>query len=323
MNDRRTKNLKFNIRFWLIGLLLLSGLILIVTHFVELEHFTNLVRRAKPEWLILALLLQIVTYISVSVVWYIPLKLAGQRQSLWSLIPLGVAKLFVEQSVPSGGMSGTAFFVAALKRRGINGSVCMATLLLSLVAYYSAYLLAALTTVMLLYFYHKLNAWIVLISLVFAIVAVGIPVGALLLRSIGKKKLPKILLKFPRLNELTKEIVNSPIKMLRNSRLVFSSTILHSTVFVLDSATLWVMMKVVGVDVSFWVAFPSFVFASMVATVGPIPLGLGAFEITCVSMLHVMGVPIEAALSATLLLRGFTLWLPMLPGMWMTRWALR
>lgn len=40
-------------------------------------------------------------------------------------------------------------------------------------------------------------------------------------------------------------------------------------------------------------------------------------------MLGLMGVPIEAALSATLLLRGFTVWLPMLPGMWLARWALR
>jgi uncharacterized membrane protein YbhN (UPF0104 family) len=75
--------------------------------------------------------------------------------------------------------------------------------------------------------------------------------------------------------------------------------------------------------VSFWAVFPSFVLASMVATVGPIPLGLGTFEVSCVSMLGVMGVPIEAALTSTLLLRGLTLWLPMLPGMWLARWALR
>lgn len=37
-----------------------------------------------------------------------------------------------------------------------------------------------------------------------------------------------------------------------------------------------------------------------------------------------MGVPIEAALTVTLLLRGFTLWLPMAPGLWFARrelWA--
>ena len=31
-------------------------------------------------------------------------------------------------------------------------------------------------------------------------------------------------------------------------------------------------------------------------------------------MLRLFGVPFEAAVSATLLFRGFTLWLPLLPG---------
>lgn len=83
------------------------------------------------------------------------------------------------------------------------------------------------------------------------------------------------------------------------------------------------MLIVVGMHVSFWVAFPSFVLASMVATIGPIPLGLGSFEVTCVSMLGLLGVSLEAALTATLLLRGFTVWLPMLPGMVLARRALK
>lgn len=148
-------------------------------------------------------------------------------------------------------MSGTAFFVTALKRRGVSTELCMATLLLSLIAYYGAYLLAALASVLLLWLYHAIHPWIIALSVVFA----------------------------------------------------------------LDAATLWVMLHVVGFEVSFRTAFPSFVLASMVATIGPIPLGLGTFEVTCVSMLGVLGVPVEAALTATLLLRGFTLWVPMLPGM--------
>ena len=61
----------------------------------------------------------------------------------------------------------------------------------------------------------------------------------------------------------------------------------------------------------------------MVATLSPIPLGLGTFETSCVGMLHLLGVPLEAALAATLLLRGFTVWLPMPPGLWLARRALR
>ncbi|HWJ39433.1 MAG TPA: hypothetical protein VNR86_11810 [Sphingomicrobium sp.] len=33
-----------------------------------------------------------------------------------------------------------------------------------------------------------------------------------------------------------------------------------------------------------------------------------------IAMLRLFGVPFEAALSATLLFRGFTLWLPLIPG---------
>ena len=59
--------------------------------------------------------------------------------------------------------------------------------------------------------------------------------------------------------------------------------------------------------------------ASVVASLAWVPGGLGTFEGTCVAMLHVHGVNLEAALAAVLLLRGFSFWLPMLPGLWIAR----
>ena len=59
--------------------------------------------------------------------------------------------------------------------------------------------------------------------------------------------------------------------------------------------------------------------ASMAATLGPIPLGLGTFEAARVGMLNLLGVSVEAALAGTLMLRGLTFWLPMLPGIWLAR----
>jgi uncharacterized membrane protein YbhN (UPF0104 family) len=47
--------------------------------------------------------------------------------------------------------------------------------------------------------------------------------------------------------------------------------------------------------------------ASIVTTLGPIPMGLGSFEAVSVGTLRAMGIPFEAAISATLLCRGFTL----------------
>jgi uncharacterized protein (TIRG00374 family) len=302
---------------------MLSGLILMVSHIGELEHFAILVRKAEPRWLLLALVFQVSTYVCVSAVWYLPLRQSAQQQSLMSLIPLGVAKLFADQSMPSGGVSGTAFFIAALNRRGIPRELSMATLLLSMVAFYGAYLTAAAIALLVLYFHHALQLWILLVALVFAVVAVGIPSGALWLRNLKHDRLSHVLTRIPGLRNLMQSIADAPRSLLRSPGLILTTAFLHGMVFVLDAATLLVMMYVVGVPISFWSAFSSFMFASMVATVGPIPLGLGTFEVTCVTMLGVMGVPIEAALSATLLLRGFTVWLPMLPGMWLARRALR
>lgn len=233
---------------------------------------------------------------------------------------LGVAKLFSDQAMPSAGMSGTAFFVTALSRRGVATDLCMATMLVSLVAYYAAYLVVAVTSVLLLWFYHKINVWIVSVTLVFCLVAVAIPAGALLLQRRGKKDLPAWLLRVPGLKDLLRAIGDAPVELVRDPALIVIATLLHGAIFVLDSATLWVMLLAVGQHVSFWVALPGFVLASIVATLGPIPLGLGTFETTCVAMLGILGIPLEAALTATLLLRGFTLWLPMLPGLW---WAKR
>jgi uncharacterized protein (TIRG00374 family) len=68
--------------------------------------------------------------------------------------------------------------------------------------------------------------------------------------------------------------------------------------------------------------FAAFVIASVAGTIGIVPGGLGTFEAACVGMLHAVGTPTTVALTATLLLRGFTFWLPMLPGLWLARGAL-
>ena len=70
-------------------------------------------------------------------------------------------------------------------------------------------------------------------------------------------------------------------------------------------------------------AFPCFVLASIVAMLSLIPLGLGSFEAACVGLLVMLGIRLETALAATLLFRGFTLWLPMIPGLVLTRRTLQ
>ena len=93
----------------------------------------------------------------------------------------------------------------------------------------------------------------------------------------------------------------------------------QAAVFLLDSSTLFVMLRAVGYPTDFLPVFASFVMASVFATLMVVPGGLGTFEGASVALLVIFGVPLAPALAATLLLRGFTFWLPMLPGLWLAR----
>ncbi len=96
-------------------------------------------------------------------------------------------------------------------------------------------------------------------------------------------------------------------------------TLLSAFVFLADSATLAACLLALGQPFQPATAYLGLMTGSIVATLAPIPLGLGTFEASATAMMRSLGVPFEAALTATLLLRGLTLWLPLIPGLLMMR----
>jgi glycosyltransferase 2 family protein len=312
-----------HLRSWVLGLALLLGLILVVTHLGELEGFLTLARDAEPLWVLVALGLQMFTYVCAAGVWHQALRRAGTNVPLRTLVPLGVAKLFSDQALPSGGISGAGFFVAALRRHHVPSELCMATLVLSVITHYLAYLVLALVSLLLLWQYHSVQAWVISVLGLFALVAVVLPTVLLVAQFRGRSLFAPLLRYWPSLEQFFEKLDHAPSKLVKSPILLFRVTVLQAAVFLLDAATLWVLLQAIGVEVSLWVALPSFMVASMVATLSPVPLGLGTFETACVAMLTLLGVQLEAALTATLLLRGLTLWLPMLPGLWLVRRTFR
>lgn len=303
---------------WLFGLLAFLAVVALVAHLGDIEHFLELMRSLSPAWLLLAVLVQAGTYFSLAAAWQKGLRQTGVERPIGQLLPLALAKLFVDQAAPAGGLSGTAFLVAALVRRGISTSACMAVLLANLGGHYGANLLAALIGIGLLRMAHETQPWMVGIFTLFALMSLAIPTGLLVLRRYGRRA-PSWLLRIPGLAPLLSSAADAPLTLLRRPGVVATMTVLSFSVILLDAATLWVMLHALGLATPYRVAFPSYLLAMMVAALGPIPMGLGTFEATCVTMLVLQGVSIEAALTATLLLRGCTTWLPLLPGLVLAR----
>jgi glycosyltransferase 2 family protein len=146
-----------------------------------------------------------------------------------------------------------------------------------------------------------------------------VPALLLGLRDRLSRRLPAGAKRIPGVQQAVALLADLPPGPLWTPRTALQTIGLQVGIFLLDSASLAAMLAAIGAPTAFAIVFVSFVSASVVATLAWVPGGLGTFEGTCVVVLRSHGVPLEAALAATLLLRGATFWLPMAPGLWLAR----
>lgn len=308
---------------WAFGLLALLTVILVVVHFGTIEEFTRLAAAASPYWFLVACVAQAATYVCAALVWRQALKRAGHPRSLRILVPLGIAKLFTDQVVPTSGVSGAILVARGLARRQVPMNVVMGALLVGLVSYFAAYLVSAMISLGILWLHHRANAALLFIVAIFVAVVIAIPSGVLWMKQLGHRIPVSWIRRLPGATHLLRAIAEAPTDLLLDPVLLGETVALEFAIFGLDALTLWLVFRALGDDPAIWITFVSFIMASMAATLGPIPLGLGTFEAGCVGMLSLLGVPIETALAATVLLRGLTFWIPMVPGLWLARVELR
>ncbi len=308
---------------WIVAILLLAVLTGTVIHLGDVEHFAALLAAAQPGWLLVALTLQAATYASEAAIWYILLNLVGHRQPWGNLIPLSLAKLFTDQAIPTGRLSGNVMMVEVLTHRGVPAKSALSALVTGIIVYFLAYLAMNLLALTILWDYHFLSKLTIIGVMILAAVALGLPV---LLFSIERLGRPRFLDRLARTRPVASALaaISDAWPLIRRHPLHIGLAIgFQSLIFFLDGVSLWATLQAIGQTTSFMVPIAAFMVGSIAASLGPFPLGLGGFEATCTSMLTLLGVPLEAAFTATFLLRGFTLWLPMLPGLWLARREIR
>jgi uncharacterized membrane protein YbhN (UPF0104 family) len=308
---------------WASGLLTLAALVFVVLHLGEVEQLWSAIGRLAPGWLLIAAALQLATYACLALVWQATLRRAGCALPLRTLTSLGIAELFTNQAVPSGGLSGMALLLRCLTNRGVPAPVAVTAVYVRLAAHYAAFVLAVLAGLAILAAHHAVSPFVLALVAAFIGLVLGLLLLAIWLRHRSRRPAPPLLLRLPTVAWFVAAIGEAPPTLVRNRALYAEATLLQLATFVLDSATLWVLLLAIGEPLAYTAAFASLVMAELVVAIGPIPLGLGSLEATAVFMLRLFGAPLETALAATLLLRGFISWLPMLPGLWVARRELR
>jgi uncharacterized protein (TIRG00374 family) len=310
-------------RRWLLAALIIGGLIVGVLHWGDVKKFAELTARAQPAWLAAALLLQVSTYVALSAQWWLVLRNAGSGKPIVQLLPLTITKLFADQVVPTAGVSGNVLLVDRLRSIGVPRQHAMAAIILAIIAYYLSYAAGTVIAVAMLALRGKLSLLPLAAAALLLAVATAIPAAILWLRDKGDDALPNWLRRQDSVREMFEMVGEAPRELVRDPKLIAQLALLNLAVFAADALTLLACLFALGQHAPFDAAFVAFTMAAIVTLLGAIPLGLGSFEATSIATLRLMGVPFEAALSATMLYRGFALWLPLGLGAILTRRAMR
>ncbi|AEI67110.1 cation-translocating P-type ATPase with extended N-terminal transmembrane region [Corallococcus macrosporus] len=311
-------------RKWGFGLALLAAVILIATRWTEQREFALLLRRSAPAWLLLAALLQAATYLSQSAVWRSVLARTPFRVPLGALYAMSVAKLFIDQALPSAGVSGAALIVNGLGRRGVARGPVMACVVVETMTNYTALILALLVAL-------GMAGWVgeartlVWLGTAALVMLSGALIALLLRLSRGGAPVqpPRLVARIPGMKTLLQALAEAPASLTHDPRVLTEATGFNFIIHLLDAATLWALLRSLGVDAPPTGVFSAFMLSTLARTLGVIPGGLGTFEAASIGLLNLMGVPLEAALSGTLLFRGYSFYVPLLPGLLLSRGELR
>lgn len=305
---------------WVIGFVVIGALVLLVRNHSEPKQFAQVVAHAQPAWLLLAVVLQLLTYPCIALTWTYVIRRDGERPpSVGKLVRLSVAELFLDQTIPSGGMSGTVLVVASLKKRGVPQHAAVAAVVSSLLGFYLAQIVGVMVAFVVLVVSHHFGGWEATAATIAFVGSLLIPIPLVLTLTGALGKLPKRIQRIKAIAEIRDHIEDAPRELVFDPRVLVVATCLRFAVLVLDGATLAISALAIGASAPVVLITAAFVLAYVVGSVTFLPGGLGTFEVACTTMLAGLGIPLAAAAASTLLMRGLSFWLPMLPGVFFTR----
>lgn len=297
-----------------LGAAALSVVVAVAVAWGDRADFEAQLAAAEPAWLAVGVALQAATYATPAGAWRLVLGRAGAAVRFRSLYGLALVQLFTNQALPIGGLAGLVVVLEGLKARGVARPIALAAMLVDQLGFLLSF---NLSVVLALGWYAHRD---LLPPALVGIGAVGVTIGlgliALFLRlARGARELPPWLARNRQASELAADVLAADPALVRSPSLVAAATALRLGNVALDAATSWACLRAVGVDLAPIDAAAAFMVASLGRSLGVVPGGLGTYEAASMGGLVALGVPIEAALTSTLLTRLLTFWLPMIPGL--------
>lgn len=324
-------------RKWIFRILIIGFLWAIISHFTEIEKIIDTLSRGKWQWLLLAILLQIIYYIAFAGVYHFAFRTVGVESKIKDLLPVLLVSIFTNVAAPSGGTSGMAVFVDDAVQRGQSPAKATTGTLLALIADFSSFFIVLISGMIYLFLMHDLKLYEITGAILLILLISGLT--GIMLLGLWSPKLQKGLLKLiekivnkgaiffkisppfssewaekqaEQFAQASKSTATRPFRVFQT---IFVAFIAH----ILDMVSIYVLFLAFWKSVSPGMIVAGYSMGVLFWIVSPTPQGIGVVEGMMTIVFNSLGVPLEKATVISIAFRGFTFWIPLLIGFFLLR----
>jgi uncharacterized protein (TIRG00374 family) len=296
----------------------------------------TLIHSARPLWLALAALAILAGFLCAGQIYGRVLAALGYHaHSLW-LSAAALVTMLLSQALPVGTVASYAFLTTSLRRRGVPATSVAVIASLELLSWGGAMLILfvyGIIYVLLTTHNRSLaGASITGFATVAVLILVYLFIGtrprhtmhrwAMRVKGVVERVVGPVWTE-SQIHHMVEELSHNRQLMVDQPLRVLMLICLQLTIFMLHSLALLAILHGLGVPIAPLAALAAYGLALIVSAYTLLPAGGGTVEAALTVALSVQGVPLEAALGATVLFRLFNFWLMLPVGAFCYRLLLR
>lgn len=306
------------------------GILIAMIMFIGPGKIENAIRMANIWYIILAIIIQIITYALWTLRWSITTKAVGISVKKWHLFPMLMVGLAVNNITPSargGGEPVRAYILSKYSKTPFENT--FATVIADRGLDTFPFIVLAIITIISMVLFFNLPKWIV-IALVIALVIIVLAFILAIIISVNKKFAERFTTLIVALTKRisikrSQQIEDKALEaihgfqdsiriMLKDKQILFYGLPLSFFIWFMEIIRVYIVFFAFSADVSLIIIAEVFVIASLIGLIPFLPGGLGAVDGMMIVLYSYAGVSPSVSAAATMVERLISFWLTSMIG---------
>lgn len=314
----------FQIKSSILTYLITFALVIVgIRYFGTIRNDIKLFKQVEPIWLIAAFIAQAGTYFFNATTYQVLLQRYEHNTnlSLKELFQTSIVMLFLNQTIPSVGLSGGTFLLKLLRRKGVSTEGSVFLVLADLLIHYISMIFFAGLVITLVLFLHLPHSYLsILIIGIVAYIILGI-----FITIAGERKTQVYILsktkhlgfigrffqKYESLIDPKFSDEKKLLKTLTSDRAITLQAVIYDNLLVVcDIFTIYALFLGLGISINPVPVITGYILTQIITLLPISPGSLVVYEGGMSFFFKQLGVPLESAITVTLLYRCLSFWLP-------------